>query len=1083
MRTLLIILTLFVSTLIRAQSPAGIPNTKTNGYIEHKFVQADSGFIAPNADTTVYIARFPFTIMGRRIGTDTTLYFYTGQRWKPIGSGSAAIGSLCSGAPLSIAGITTYNAYGDSYTDGNFSQNPAQAYPIQLASNLSLTLTNNGLDAAGIYSVARTVLLKNYVSATRADLATVLVGLIDVISNKSIDLNKNKVAGLSRVIASNLFMQTATPFSDGSVTKTGFFNSAVACQSKSTVLGGNVIASKTIGQNVAFSFTGDNLIIGTFATTPGKTLGAFNIVIDGVNGFGSTYWRSYTGSEYYCNTGSYTNANESGLNIYPDAVVIRGLTNAAHTAVLTMATADSVFLDYFGVMDLTTNVKPVVWGSIPRQDENVYLNFSTIYNPNINFDIDGINRTIRTAMIDFYGYPLSYVDVNNYWFPYTMVQRPDNLHPKTIGMTALFNAFKNGINNQCIESVVPGPYFLDSTQFIRNQYSSVQTPGRFNINDSAKIGSLVISKQGLGSAPSLRTNSFLTILNDLNIVALQSPNNDNPELRFTGPSSAVSIPFTGVINGFNFRAGASEREPFLITTSGFNTPVSGIAGNLLLKPGTNFGSAGSDTAQYTNDSIFLQPAGQGVAYFTKDIVALDSVRLPNIISKTDTTNFKPVSIDASGNLFKMTTWPGSGGGGGGGTVTNFVFTNGGGFTGGVTNPTTTPTLGLTLQDAAADGTTKGQSTYTAADFNASSGLISIDYTNGQAASASLKGFLTSADWTTFNAKIGASDTATITSRAWRTNGNNAGGSTWSLGTTSNDNINLITNNTIKGFISAGGTFVWGSSSATAGFKVDLRGRTQIFTSPTGQNELLIDDDGVNGQLATVVINPSGTNSKGLLLTGLNDNIITGRVYGSSTDGFAIGGRNGSATVGYFGINNSVAITATSGTFYTATATNSFAPTSGTAEHNVFEDARTINQTGGANGATRGLYIHPTLTAAASYTAIQNTVGNNSFNSASGNSNFGGTLSYSVTTSSAGTLTLGTGIVYVFTNTTATWTLPAVSGTTGRVYFLKNRGSGNVTLGTNAAANELYDTAATNTLTILPGQSIMLISDGTYFLVN
>jgi hypothetical protein len=59
---------------------------------------------------------------------------------------------------------------------------------------------------------------------------------------------------------------------------------------------------------------------------------------------------------------------------------------------------------------------------------------------------------------------------------------------------------------------------------------------------------------------------------------------------------------------------------------------------------------------------------------------------------------------------------------------------------------------LSIADAAADGTTKGAASFTAADFNATAGNISIDYTNGQAASGSDKGFLTSADWTTFNNK-------------------------------------------------------------------------------------------------------------------------------------------------------------------------------------------------------------------------------------------------------------------------------------------------------------------------------------------
>jgi hypothetical protein len=87
----------------------------------------------------------------------------------------------------------------------------------------------------------------------------------------------------------------------------------------------------------------------------------------------------------------------------------------------------------------------------------------------------------------------------------------------------------------------------------------------------------------------------------------------------------------------------------------------------------------------------------------------------------------------------------------------------------------------------------------------------------------------------------------------------------------------------------------------------------------------------------------------------------------------------------------------------------------------------------------------------------------------------------VTTSSAGTLTLGNSESYVFTGSSGTaWTLPAVSGTTGLVYYIKNRGSAAITLGTAAAANELYTSSAVNTYTVNAGEAIILISDGTYF---
>lgn len=70
--------------------------------------------------------------------------------------------------------------------------------------------------------------------------------------------------------------------------------------------------------------------------------------------------------------------------------------------------------------------------------------------------------------------------------------------------------------------------------------------------------------------------------------------------------------------------------------------------------------------------------------------------------------------------------------------------------------TTIPYTDLTsVPDAVANSSTKGVATFTAADFNSSSGNISLDYANGQAATVSVPGFLSAADWTTFNSKQAA----------------------------------------------------------------------------------------------------------------------------------------------------------------------------------------------------------------------------------------------------------------------------------------------------------------------------------------
>jgi hypothetical protein len=88
----------------------------------------------------------------------------------------------------------------------------------------------------------------------------------------------------------------------------------------------------------------------------------------------------------------------------------------------------------------------------------------------------------------------------------------------------------------------------------------------------------------------------------------------------------------------------------------------------------------------------------------------------------------------------------------------------------------------------------------------------------------------------------------------------------------------------------------------------------------------------------------------------------------------------------------------------------------------------------------------------------------------------------VVVSSAGTLNITTAEVYTFTGTTTTWTLPAVSGNTGRSYRIKNRGSSDITLNSNAGGSDIYNTAATNTVTVAAGADIVVVNDGTYYLI-
>ena len=145
------------------------------------------------------------------------------------------------------------------------------------------------------------------------------------------------------------------------------------------------------------------------------------------------------------------------------------------------------------------------------------------------------------------------------------------------------------------------------------------------------------------------------------------------------------------------------------------------------------GQDGWTTGDHNGGNIVLSPGLKNAGGADGTVVINTGLQF-NVGSSL---NGKVLTSDASGNA--SWTTPNAG------TVTDVSGTLPISSTGGATPA-------ISIADAAADGSTKGAATFTGSDFNASAGVISIDYANGAAASGSSKGFLTAADWTTFNGK-------------------------------------------------------------------------------------------------------------------------------------------------------------------------------------------------------------------------------------------------------------------------------------------------------------------------------------------
>jgi mucin-19 len=158
---------------------------------------------------------------------------------------------------------------------------------------------------------------------------------------------------------------------------------------------------------------------------------------------------------------------------------------------------------------------------------------------------------------------------------------------------------------------------------------------------------------------------------------------------------------------------------------------------------------------------------------------------------------------------------------------------------------------------------------------------------------------------------------------------------------------LVTNTRVA--ISPGGNVLIGTTT-DAGYKLDVNGTARLngLTSINGI--------GVANTAAAIYAN--GTGAGNFIIQGY-DASLNQRFYLTASGNFRINGLTDTGTAGHdekFRINLQ------------------FSPTSGTREHIGLWLVQTINQTGGANGITRGLYINPIITSAADFRAIETTAG-------------------------------------------------------------------------------------------------------------
>lgn len=206
-----------------------------------------------------------------------------------------------------------------------------------------------------------------------------------------------------------------------------------------------------------------------------------------------------------------------------------------------------------------------------------------------------------------------------------------------------------------------------------------------------------------------------------------------------------------------------------------------------------------------------------------------------------------------------------------------------------------------------------------------------------------------------------------------------GGSSYTFSTGLTESTGTVTNNLSTG-VSGGQTLNLATGSGEGG--------TIQSTTHATKGDVIIVGNLVPGSANAYYLGIAAARWQGMSINSVNFNV--GGTPVNNTMGYGPGfSISNTQTPSPSGVNilnfSSAGSTATSGiTNLFNISTAQFAPTSGTGVYNVLQIANTINQTGGANGITRGIFITPTLTSAADYRAFENTLGNVIIGSTSGN---------------------------------------------------------------------------------------------------
>lgn len=518
----------------------------------------------------------------------------------------------------------------------------------------------------------------------------------------------------------------------------------------------------------------------------------------------------------------------------------------------------------------------------------------------------------------------------------------------------------------------------------------------FNSTTSLWEKKQISSALGYTPVPTSRTITINGVSYDLSadrsytIAAGISGSGTSGQVAFWNGASSLtgSADFTWDSNNLAFGNGKGVS----VKVSGTNRATSVTPLNIV----DNFAGISFYPTSGTNvgQSFNVTPRGTG---YSATIKAQFTVANTDLVA--DPTNYEAATIRAAGSAFTFAS-----GKGGTGTLRPILLSAG--FVDGVTNPnqlwiytsgniglSTTSDDGINRLQVSGKAKVTGDMTISGMTVGIGSGNVGtnvvigpstfISNTSGQHNIAIGYASLYSNTVGNQNVSIGLSSMVSnssgdnnvaigMSSLQSNLNGYNNTAIGYSAGYSTIANSNTVgANNIFIGFESIGESSLesnrtWIGNTATTSTWVG--GNLLVGTRTNGSEKLQVVGNAkitgslnVNNGIASYLYLGAG------YIESITTSSVTNVVYGTRTVNIGTGIASGSYTINLTNYNT---YAGTSGTINHLNASVTFAPTSGNAIVNTITATPTINQTGGANGITRGVYVAPTLTSAFDWRSIQ-----------------------------------------------------------------------------------------------------------------